>query len=144
MRRTDRVRRPSLLSVGALKEEEQPRHSDRVASWPGSETKEFIDQNKRESEGQQLKGMQPSTPDFRIWQKRHPNFMTPNVRKVRQDGNYFVELSEGEGFDHKPMYGVSVVHWTGSRFETQGHKYSDRNKPFYKREDAERYFKTVI
>lgn len=37
------------------------------------------------------------------------NFMTPYNVQYRTVGRFAVELSEGEGFDRTPIYGVSVV-----------------------------------
>ena len=43
-----------------------------------------------------------SIKDFRKWQKEHPNFMTPDIIKVKQIGSLFIELSEGIDFNHNP------------------------------------------
>jgi len=37
------------------------------------------------------------------------NFMTPDVVKYVKIENGVVELSEGTGFRHEPIYGVTVV-----------------------------------
>lgn len=36
------------------------------------------------------------------------NFMTPNILRVGFRGRYAYELSEGEGFDRRPIFGVSL------------------------------------
>jgi hypothetical protein len=37
------------------------------------------------------------------------NFMTPEVIRYGQQGDYVYELSRGSGFYGKPVYGVTVV-----------------------------------
>ena len=46
--------------------------------------------------------------EYREWAKKYPNFMTPYILQVKKSGDKFIELSHGTGFDHKPIYGVSV------------------------------------
>ena len=46
---------------------------------------------------------------YRAWQREHPNFMTPHVVKAERKGNYIIEVSEGEDFEHKGFYGVSLI-----------------------------------
>jgi len=82
--------------------------------------------------------------DVKKWAKEHPNFITPNRIKLRKDGNYFIELSEGRGFNDNAIYGVSLIHWDGEKFTTQGHKYSDRSKSFSDRKEAEDYYKKAL
>lgn len=38
-----------------------------------------------------------------------PNFMTPEVLSYKESKDYWVEVSKGEGFDHQPIYGVTVI-----------------------------------
>ncbi len=77
--------------------------------------------------------------DFKRWAKAHPNFMTPHIVKVKKSGNYFIELSEGRGFDSYPMYGVSLIFWNGTDFTTSHDR--DEDKSVFTGKDAE--FKAI-
>lgn len=58
--------------------------------------------------------------EYRRWQREHPNFMTPYVRSVfRSKGNKLIELSEGTGLEHEPIYGVTVIEHTDGGFKTR-------------------------
>ena len=37
------------------------------------------------------------------------NFMTPNVLKRGVKGNFAYEISEGTGFNHEPIFGVTLI-----------------------------------
>lgn len=79
---------------------------------------------------------------YRKWQKEHPNFMTPELVKYERKGNYIIELSEGEDFNHKPFYGVSIIKDKGNgEFETDHD--SGLNQSFHSRAEAEAHFNTV-
>ena len=64
-----------------------------------------------------------STEDFRKWQRKHYNFMTPDIIKLKQSNNRFVELSRGYSIagDGAFIYGVTVIIYnpTKDTFETQ-------------------------
>lgn len=79
--------------------------------------------------------------DFKKWQKRHSNFITPNLKSVCKRESYFIELSSGKGPSNKKMYGVSVYEYTPenehSEFTAPNH---DLNKPFHEETEARRYF----
>ena len=56
---------------------------------------------------------------YKRWQKEHPNFITPHILSVKQRDDFFVELSEGTGMEHQPIFGVSILHSKGNgEFET--------------------------
>ncbi len=38
-----------------------------------------------------------------------PNFMTPELIRHGSKGRFVYELSQGEGFKHEPIYGVTVL-----------------------------------
>jgi len=51
--------------------------------------------------------------DFRKWQRKHPNFMTPDILKLKKvSDKHLVELSKGRGIDGENIYGVSVLERT--------------------------------
>ena len=79
--------------------------------------------------------------DFKKWQKEHPNFITPDIVKVKQNNNRVVELSKGYGIDNKELFGVSVIIWneTKGTYETQYD--SGLNKCFNSLKEAEEHFK---
>lgn len=79
---------------------------------------------------------------YRSWARDHPNPVTPRLLKVEQVGSYFLELSEGEGGDHEPLYGVTVLRWTGERF-TPLHKLERVSASFFDREEAVKHFNNV-
>ena len=81
--------------------------------------------------------------DFRKWQRDHSNFITPHIKKLEQSGNYFIELSEGIGFEHKPLYGVSIIHWGGDKFYSIGHKHENLSKLFHNYAEALAYFNKI-
>lgn len=76
---------------------------------------------------------------YHQWAHEHPNAMTPRILKIEQVGNYFIELSEGTGLEHEPLYGVSVLFWNGQRF-TPLHKLDNLNQSFYDRAEAIKHF----
>jgi len=78
--------------------------------------------------------------DFRRWAREHPNFMTPHILKLSQRGNFIIELSEGSGFDHKPIYGVTVIEHINNDFKTDTREYG---KMFFTMQEAEDYFITL-
>jgi hypothetical protein len=78
--------------------------------------------------------------EFRKWQKEHPNFMTPTVLKVVPVGKQRgIELSQGEDFDHKAIYGVSLFKRKKEGGFQTGFKGS---KMFHNRLTAEEYIKS--
>jgi hypothetical protein len=87
-------------------------------------------------------------PMYRQWAKAHPNFMTPHIIRVAQgDDNMIVELSEGEGFDHEPLYGVSVLKYKGNgefTTMTRGNDTDPDSKCFQDRKEADKHFAKVL
>lgn len=77
--------------------------------------------------------------DFKEWQKKYPNVITPDVLKVKQRGNTFVELSEGMGIDEKPLFGVTTIYYIPHKniFETA----DCGNESFTSKEEAEEKYK---
>lgn len=47
-----------------------------------------------------------------------PNIITPEVLGRFMFEDYAVEISEGSGMDHQPIFGVTIVH------RTKGHDYA--------------------
>lgn len=90
-----------------------------------------------------------STVDAEIWAEKHYNFMTPkqvSFSIVYGLPNTWVELSKGSGFESSELFGVTVIIWNveKQKFESNGHKFSDFNKPFNNRKEARQYFNMVI
>ena len=47
---------------------------------------------------------------FRKWQINHPNFMTPNILRIRENNGKIIELSSGRGIEEgTTIYGVTVL-----------------------------------
>lgn len=69
---------------------------------------------------------------------RGKNIITPRVRGYYQNGNYLMELSEGEGFNGEPVYGVTVVNIAYKEHE------HDLSKMFFSRKEAESYMNTGV
>lgn len=79
---------------------------------------------------------------FRAWQKRHPNFMTPEVIKVKKSNNYrFVELSEGMGFEQNTIYGVTVINYNPQIETFESDHESKLNRCFSNLKEAQDHFK---
>lgn len=84
----------------------------------------------------------PNIRQFRQWQRRNPNFMTPTaVNTQHPTSNYYTELSVGE-FLGIPLYGVSVIHWNGEKFTTS-HPFDTLPKALHDEKQAIKYFNTV-
>jgi hypothetical protein len=79
--------------------------------------------------------------DFRWWQKKHSNMITPHIRSVLVvKGNIVIEKSEGTGMNNEPMYGVSVFKQvSGDKFES----YGDYGQVFYDKKQADKYAKEL-
>jgi len=77
---------------------------------------------------------------FRKWNKEHKNFMTPNILKVKQKENYFLELSEGTGFNNNKIFGVSLIYWNGKQFKIG----DEKSKMFYSKNGAIKYFDDLL
>lgn len=78
--------------------------------------------------------------DFRKWNKEHKNFMTPRILKVKQIKNYFIEFSEGEGFNnHNLIYGITIIQFKNNSFTTQ-HDLKQVSKCFENKRLADDYF----
>ena len=45
---------------------------------------------------------------FRKWSKEHCNFMTPDLLKVVVGHNYIIEVTKGNDFSNKTIFGVSL------------------------------------
>jgi hypothetical protein len=86
---------------------------------------------------------------YRVWQKYHTNFMTPELLKVYKGDGFIVEVSGGDDFEHKPIYGVSIVNVKLDRSDTTGYKFSTSdvpkgfNKPIRNREEAFSYAESL-
>lgn len=75
-----------------------------------------------------------STKAATYWRSQGKNFMTPGVIEYRDLPNgYMVELSEGTGFDHEPIFGVSVADADGNRL------FEPESQMFWSLEDARRH-----
>lgn len=65
------------------------------------------------------------------WRGRGRNFMTPEpIEYIETDNGFLVELSEGTGFNHEPIFGVSVADASGERL------HDPESQMFYSRSDA--------
>lgn len=79
---------------------------------------------------------------YQIWRNEHPNFMTPYEISSKQINNdTFVELSEGTGFEHDKIFGVSIIKKEGNSFTTL-HK-DNRSKMFYSKKEAIKYYNSI-
>ena len=75
--------------------------------------------------------------DFKEWQERVHNFMTPDLVWVKQKGNTFIEISTGTGFEQGThLFAVSVIRWNGNQFVTD---ITDINKSFHDEKEALNY-----
>ena len=68
--------------------------------------------------------------------------MTPNIKKLFQHNNIFIELSEGFGIEHKKIYGISKIDFINNEFKTDID--SNLNKCFSSLRLAENHFLIVI
>lgn len=80
---------------------------------------------------------------FRAWIKEHRNMMTPRILATRKVSgkDVFVELSEGEGFDHKPIYGVSVFHRSPEGVFKSGE--DSRSQMFHDKDEAKKHYRSI-
>ena len=81
--------------------------------------------------------------DIKKWIKEHKNFMTPRVLKVKQIGNYFIEFSEGEGFNHEDIFGVSIIQFKNNSFTTQ-HDLKLKSECFQNKRLADDHFYKLV
>jgi len=58
--------------------------------------------------------------EYRKWQRKHPNFMTPHIIGLYKYGELIIELSEGTGFSSDTIYGVTEVSAKGGKFKSLG------------------------
>lgn len=56
-----------------------------------------------------MKITEKDVEDFSKFFNHQCNFMTPTRVSIQRKGNYIIEVSRGEGFDHNPIYGVTVL-----------------------------------
>ena len=75
-----------------------------------------------------------------IQYRNKPNFMTPHVISKSRAGNYLIELSEGSGFNHERLYGVSVFRYIShlGQFKSSNRTYS-LSKSFSNLNEAKAY-----
>ncbi|RKX36899.1 MAG: hypothetical protein DRP20_05445 [Thermotogae bacterium] len=76
---------------------------------------------------------------FEKWQKFHPNFVTSELVKYKEIGEYVVELSKGEGFVGEEVFGVTALKREDNRYFSV----HDLSKLFFDREAAEKYFQDL-
>lgn len=78
--------------------------------------------------------------EFRKWAREYTNFMTPNIIKLYEKGNKIIEVSSGTGFEHEPIFGVTVA----TKSEEGKFKTGDaRSKMFFNRNEAFEYAKKL-
>jgi len=65
------------------------------------------------------------------------NFLTPNVLSYGKAGRLLWELSTGEGIEHEPIYGVTVINVDGGREH-------DLSGCFHSRAEAEEHIRQKI
>jgi hypothetical protein len=76
--------------------------------------------------------------EFRSWQKKHPNFMTPNVKKIYSVDNKIIEISEGTGMKGERIFGVTKLERIGEfQFKSLG------GELFHDQGKAEQYAKKL-
>jgi len=81
--------------------------------------------------------------EFRAWHKDHYNFMTPYLKKTKiVNDKTIIELSEGTDFNHKAIYGVTVIIKVDNGFKSDN-GLSNNNKLFYELKEASNYIKTL-
>lgn len=83
--------------------------------------------------------MEDLKEEFRAWQKKHPNFMTPHIIKLLGFDDFVVELSEGTGINHEPIYGVTLEKRIGE-FDFVGHG----GKMFYNFDEAKGFADEIV
>jgi hypothetical protein len=81
---------------------------------------------------------------FKLWIKEHKNFVTPQILKIKNIGNYFMEFSYGEGFlsDNK-IYGITIIQFKNNTFTTQ-HDLKQESKCFEDKRLANDYFYKMV
>lgn len=85
-----------------------------------------------------------------------PNFITPRVLEFRKAGPLLIEVSEGEGFETRYIYGVTVLELVPEQANAQGVPYStketgnviivrrnDLSKAFISKSEADTYIKAL-
>ena len=83
---------------------------------------------------------------YRKWAKIHPNFMTPHIISLKDRDVHIIELSEGTDFNHKPIYGVTLLRMCGSTFTTSSEVFNGEkiDQMFYSKESAKHHIKTIV
>jgi hypothetical protein len=78
---------------------------------------------------------------FRLEYGASKNFMTPDALTYGLiTPSLAYELSEGEGLDRTPIFGVTIVEWKGRKETERKH---DLSKMFATRKDAEDYIQSL-
>ena len=72
--------------------------------------------------------------------KGNPNFITPNFCGYYKGNGYFIELSEGNGMDNKPLYGVTVIKEKDNKYNQD----YDKCDCFKSVENAQSYIDSLI
>jgi hypothetical protein len=85
---------------------------------------------------------------FRAWQKKHPNFMTPEVVDIAVVGDTAIEVSSGTGMENEPIFGVTKIQAraSGSGFAPKfdfDNVQDGTNKMFYNLNEARAYARQV-
>lgn len=65
------------------------------------------------------------------------NFMTPDIITYGKKGKFYYELSEGRGFNHEPIFGVTIRDENGERFDP------DRSKLCHSLTEAKNYIECL-
>jgi len=81
--------------------------------------------------------------EYRRWQERNPNFITPDLVDYDVIDGYVVELSKGTGIKNEPIYGVSLLEREGyEKFKNIGWR-ANVTGAFYSLKEADKHFKRL-
>ncbi len=77
---------------------------------------------------------------FRVWQRNHPNFLTPEIVDLLAVDGFVIEVSRGTDFQRNPIFAVTVARWvSGNDFTTQEHRFTELSRDPINREGNRRY-----
>jgi len=84
--------------------------------------------------------------EFKQWQKRHPNFMTPEIISILNEKDFIIEVSQGEGMYHEPLFGVTVFKQDkdkGNIIFAKDNDFSNKNTCLFRKDEAINYAKEI-
>jgi len=83
----------------------------------------------------------PAHELFKVFFRGTTNLLTPRVIKCQKQGRLACELSSGEGEDHGPIFGVTVLAFVRGAWKKPD---EDPSRVFRKEEDAQRFMDKLL